>query len=194
MKRTSSRLLCALGLAAALYPSRVAFAQPAPISPPTTAVPDREIIPEVRTQRVSATTATRVLATAPKFIPPTAPGTDHPTDTDRPHDKPSNGIVRLPDYIVKEPKAPAFKARELLTGYGRLQLGYKLNPGLRLGPLPLLNDGVALTMLEENVRLERKAEMEDLTNLITSPTDRAKAKHGAQEAFMRPSFGRRYAK
>lgn len=184
MKRTIGRILSALCLTSALL---------AQTTPPDPAAPDREIIPEARTRRVSATTAARVLATAPKFIPPAAPAADSPAAV-LPSDQPKNGIIRLPDYIVKEPKAPAFKARELLTGYGRLQLGYKLNPGLRLGPLPLLNDDVALTMLEENVRLERKAEMEDLTSLITSPTERAKAKSGTQGVFLRPSFGRSSAK
>ena len=42
-------------------------------------------------------------------------------------------------------------------------------------------------MLEEAFRLERKAEMEELSGLITAPIARAKAKDETQQAFMRTS-------
>ena len=46
---------------------------------------------------------------------------------------------------------------------------------------------IAALQRTEFHRLERKAEMEDLSNLITSPTDRAKAKDETQQVFMRTS-------
>lgn len=193
MKRMIGSVLPALCLAAALYPSRLALAQTPPASTPAAdtpeaAAPDIVVTTEVHTHGISAATAAHLNATAPKFVPPAAPGTDaHATEV-RISDKPKNGIVRLPDYVINEPKAPTFKPRELLTGYGRLQLGYKRQPGLHFGSLPIFsNDGIALAMLEEDFRLERKAEMEDLSNLITSPTARAKAKDETQQAFMRTS-------
>jgi hypothetical protein len=187
MKRTIASVLPALCLAAVLCPARPALAQTdLPLA--ATTAPDIIITPETHTHGISATTAARLSATAPKFVPPPAPGADTRAAEVRIRDKPKNGIVRLPDYIINEPKAPAFKERELLTGYGRLQLGLKRYPGLRFGSLPFLsNNGWALAMLEEDFRLERKAEMEDLSNLITSPTARAKAKDETQQVFMRTS-------
>ena len=76
----------------------------------------------------------------------------------------------MPDYVINEPKSPAFKPRELLTGYGRPHLGLKRYPGPHCGSLPSFsNDGWALAMLEKAFRLERKAEREDLSDLITTP-------------------------
>ncbi len=191
MKPMLGRVLPALCLAAALYPSDFAVAQTASISaaPADATAPDIVIIPATHTTGISAATAAHLSATAPKFTPPTtATTTGAPAAAARLEDKPKNGIVRLPDYIINEPKAPAFKPRELLTGYGRLQLGLKRYPGLRFGSLPFLsNNGWAFAMLEEDFRLERKAEMEELSGLITSPPARAKAKDETQQTFMRTS-------
>ncbi|MBC7369381.1 MAG: hypothetical protein H7343_21645 [Undibacterium sp.] len=192
MKPMIGRVLPSLCLVAALYPNSVALAQTTPTSttPATAAAPDIVVTSEVHTNGISATTAARLSATAPKFVPPASTETGTRATETRVSDQPKNGIVRLPDYIINEPKAPAFKEREPLTRNGRLEQGYKLNPGLRLGPPSLLNDGVALTMLEENFRLERKAEMEDLTNLITSPSARAKAQDETHQTFRRVDFRR----
>ena len=100
--------------------------------------------------------------------------------------RPRNTIIRLPNYIVQEEKPEAFKERNLLTGWGHLQLAYKRFPGLHIGSLPKFsNDGIAFFMLEEDYRLERKAEMEELVTVVTDPAQRAKAKKAVLETFIR---------
>ena len=46
----------------------------------------------------------------------------------------------------------------------------------------------ALAMLEEDDRLERKAEMEDLVTLVSLPAERAKAKAEVQKTFLRSDW------
>lgn len=148
---------------------------------------------------MSPATAALLSERMPKFTPiavvSTTPASPLLTITKAPElpdlrevDRPRNTIFRLQQYVVQEekPLTSTLKERELLTPSGRLQLGLKRYPGLRLGSLPFLsNDGWALAMLEEDFRLERKAEMEQLTTVLTSPTDHAKAKDEVQKAFMR---------
>jgi hypothetical protein len=144
---------------------------------------------------MSALMAARLAERMPKFTPP-KPGepVTSPVVTDAKAaepdpaatDRPRNTIVRLPNYVVQEEKPEAFKERNLLTGWGRLQLAYKRHPGLHIGSLPILsNDGIGLFMLEEEDRLERKAEMEELVTVITTPAERAKAKAALHDTFIR---------
>jgi hypothetical protein len=152
-----------------------------------------------RRRAVSPATAARIAAQLPKFVPPQSPATpgeDSPilasptpaapaaaSDADQPR----NAIVRLPNYVVQEEKPATFKEREILTFEGRLALAYQRQPGLKLGSLLSLgNESVALAMLEEDHRLERKAEMENLSGVLTNSIDRAKAKNEARITFLRP--------
>jgi hypothetical protein len=91
----------------------------------------------------------------------------------------------MPSYIVQEPRAPAFKPRELLTPRGKIELAYKRHPGLWFGSLPFFsNAGIGLSMLEEEFRLERRQEMLDLLSLL--PTNAQKElKPAAQQTFLR---------
>ena len=74
--------------------------------------------------------------------------------------------VRLEPYVVKEDKLPDLKERQLLTPKGKLDLAYKRHPGLRLGPIPLFNDGVARAIIEDELAKERGKEMADLADLL----------------------------
>lgn len=110
--------------------------------------------------------ASALLAAAPKYVPP-AEAKPSPADT------PRNTIVRLPPYLmstytVRERRVPRFSEREMLTPKGKIELAYKKHPGLRFNPLFFLasNAGIALMMEEEEERLERIAEMNDLVGLL----------------------------
>jgi len=154
-------------------PANAAPPVAAPLPPPTRAM--------------SAETAAKLSAIAPKYNPPTPPG-DQPATDLRDIDKPRNAIIRLPSYIVQEPKMRDFKERELLTPKGRVALVLKRHPGLRFGSLPFLSNlGIGLAMLEEEERLERLAEMTDLLSLFryggTPLSDDVKRK--AQQSFIR---------
>ncbi len=151
---------------------------------------------------LSPATAARLAERMPKFSPPpplpAIPSTlasspllagatsDTPATDFRAPELPRNTIVRLPNYIVREERPPAFKEREILTPKGRLALAFKRYPGLHFGSLPFFsNAGVALAMLEEDHRLERKAEMAELASLLVDPTDRAKATTEVEKTFLR---------
>jgi hypothetical protein len=155
--------------------------QTAPVPPAPATTRPRETSPE---------TAAKIIFTLPKYsAPPEAEAkkTEEAPDL-RETDKPRNGIVRLPKYLVQEPKVPAFKDRELLTTQGKIDLAYKRHPGLRLGSLGFLNNnGPALMMLEEERRLERKAEMEDLYGLYqySDPKAGAAVKRETSTTFIR---------
>ncbi|MCX6954047.1 MAG: hypothetical protein NTV51_18005 [Verrucomicrobia bacterium] len=192
-------------VAAALFtgtaPAQTATDAPPPAIPE--AAPNPTVAAPERPRAISPAIAARLAEKMPKFTPPKSPAESASSPASpvliarktapelpdlRELDRPRNTIIRLPDYVVREEKPEAFKERHLLTPSGRLQLGYKRYPGLHFGSLPfsfLSNDGWALLMLEEDYRLERKAEMESLLTVLTSPSDHAKAKTEVQKAFMR---------
>ncbi|MEO5959695.1 MAG: hypothetical protein ABIZ49_13850 [Opitutaceae bacterium] len=147
--------------------------------------------PSERPRLISTGTAERLAAVSPKFEPstamPPAPAGNSAIDT------PRNQIVRLPDYIVREPRAPSFPERRILTPKGRLEVALKRFPGLRFGNIWFLrNDGIALFMLEEEYRLERMAEMADLASLvrISDPAAGATLKSDMQQSSLRDRLSR----
>jgi hypothetical protein len=75
---------------------------------------------------------------------------------------PSDGVIRLPKYEVRDRKAPALKNRELLTPEAKIELEFKHHPGLHIGNLFGLNRGIASAMAAEDDAYERKLEFEDL--------------------------------
>jgi hypothetical protein len=97
--------------------------------------------------------------------------------------------VNLPPYLVQQNKVPDFKERDLLTPYGKLLTAYKRHPGLNFTIPFLSNGGIGLAMLEEENRLERKSEMEDLAGLYrySDPKKAAEAKRITDQSFMRTS-------
>jgi hypothetical protein len=138
---------------------------------------------------ISPAVAEKLAAATPKYTPPAAPPPQAEPAADlREADKPRNGIIRLPSYLVQEEKLPAFKERDLLTPQGRLKLAYQRHPGLHFGNIRIFrNDGIALMMLEEEERLERRQEFYDLASLLPRP-EAKKAKALADEAFARSDF------
>ena len=162
----------------------VVFASPPSALAPTTAATS------VRPRETSADTAAKINATLPKFSPVKTPESEAAVELPdlREIDKPRNGIIRLPKYMVPGRRAPAFKEYDLLTPEGKLELAYQRNPGLRFGSLPFLtNNGAALFMAWEELRLERMAEMNDLVGLYqySDPKSGAALKREAQKTFIR---------
>ena len=112
----------------------------------------------------------------PKYNPPAKP-TEEPADL-RETDKPRNGIIRLPKYevkVTKEPKPMVFTERELLTGKGMAGIAMKRNPGLHFGNIFGWNQGIAILMYQEQVRLDNIAAMEELATNARNSGDAAGA-------------------
>ena len=124
-----------------------------------------------------------------------APGTPAEPGVElREIDNPRNTIIRLPNYIVREDKTPVLKERDVRTPKASLELALRRHPGLRLGSFWIFrNDGIALALLAEEERLERKKEFEDMVSLmpVSDPAARATVKREVQQAFLREAdFGR----
>jgi hypothetical protein len=119
---------------------------------------------------VSEDTAAKLAAAAPKFVPPAdtpAPvGAAETSPVARDSLKPRNQIIRLPRYIVEEPKLHIPKSElQVLTPKGRIEYAFERRPGLRFGPFAFLNRRIALEMLEDDLMAQRRREEADLWSL-----------------------------
>jgi hypothetical protein len=163
--------LCAL--AAGLCVS-AAFGQSAPAGPveredPTPAAlaahpqPNPDAAPAAP-KIMSSEMAARLSAGLPAFAPPkpgSVPAIDDGSDDD---DKPKNGIIRLPNYVVSERLPPVFTKKEILTKAARVAEVYKEHPGLDLWglmPFSSLNAPIAEQIADEEERLQNISDMRD---------------------------------
>jgi hypothetical protein len=139
----------------------------APASPVFAPATETSTTP-ARPKSISADMTARLTAAMPKFDPAKAAAENAAgaQSEARPADRPRNGIIRLPSYLVLEDKLPQIKERELLTPESKVELGLKRHPGLRFGPFSRLNNVWAGEMLEEELAIERAAEMADLVSLL----------------------------
>lgn len=135
----------------------------------------------------SAETVAKLAAATPRFAPPPQAKAPKPAPDLRETDKPRNTIYRLEPYVVQEKKAPVPPARELWTPKGRLEVALKRHPGARFLNFFGMNDGIALMMLAEEERLERKREFEEMASLtsLTDPEAGAALKREVQRVFLR---------
>jgi hypothetical protein len=179
----SRRALVCVGAAALV--ARLAAAEFTPVI-----ASSAPVVPAAEVRAISPTAAEKLAAAAPKYFPPPiGPKAVEPGADLREVDKPRNGIIRLPSYLVQEEKLPALKPRDMLTPQGGLDLAYRRHPGLRFGNFWIFrNDGIALFMLEEEMRLERQRESYDLVSLLPT-TEAKKTKAMVDQAFSRTDFG-----
>ena len=184
-----------LAAPAAVSPADGATADPATANakkPPAT----RAISPEV---------AAQLAASRPKFspvAPPPPPKPEEELPDLRETDKPKNTIVRLPKYVVQEPRPPVFTERNIHTQQGLANLAvrrYLTDTDLALNryTLPLFhpwsllggtsNEDRALAMYAEDERLKNMADTADKTNMVMKSDSVAgtKMKDQSQQTFMR---------
>jgi hypothetical protein len=152
MKNRASHFLLALTVSAAVAAAQ--DAAPAPAAPQTTdasgvvlaAKPAAYVAPtpppdsDGVTRSVSSGVAAALSAGAPRYSPPTPAPTPTPEVEDmKDVDKPKNGIIRLPKYVVHESRPPIFRDRDLFTTEGMLDLTLKRHAGLMFGDILGLN-------------------------------------------------------
>lgn len=120
-----------------------------------------------RPRLISPVVARQLTESAPKYAPP-APTEAKPAPPPEPREteRPRNKIIRLPDYVVSEPRIHLPKERDVLTDKGKLDLAFKRHPGLKLGFGPFNNIFWANAMIEEEIAAERRKEMNDLLSFI----------------------------
>ena len=137
------------------------------------------------TRSVSPGIAAALSAGMPKYSPPT------PTPTPTPEteaDKPKNGIIRLPAYLVRERRPPIFRPRDLYTPTGLVDLTFKSHPGLLIGNLLGLNAATAYRMYLDEQRQSNMADLADTAHAMAQGGDFAEGayiKRQSDSTYMR---------
>jgi hypothetical protein len=123
---------------------------------------------------VSPETAARLSIGAPKYVTPTAAKATTSTLDLRQTDHPRNAIIRLPNYIVRDPKAPVYSEDQFPTPEAKLQRTYARHRGLGIGSIGILkNDLAARQIQEDDERVERRGQTVDLLGLLPVDSDPA---------------------
>ena len=164
----------------------MAASKPAPVAP---SAPKHD---RVMSDEIASTLSTGM----PKYNPPPKlpepKPEEEPTDL-RETDKPKNKIIRLQKFVVKEPKPPVFRDRDLESKSGLTERGMKSNPGLGIGNFGGLNRPTALLMYEEQERLKNMSDLSKDSRDARNSGDTAAADNISKEnnrANYRPSdFG-----
>lgn len=151
-----------------------------------------------RSRAISPDVAAQLSAATPKFTPP--PPKPPPAETDetdlRELDKPRNGIIRLPKYVVREPTPPVLTERAVTTQKGLADLamkryGTEAYRALNRFSIPLFGTSAeqhAIAMYLEDERLKNMADLTDDARMV-SATDKASGmyvKRQVESTFARP--------
>jgi len=173
-------------------------ASPTPVVEPASgapaATPDPTPAKPKRARVMSNEVAASLAPWMPKYNPPkpVEPKADEDADA-RDIDRPKNGIVRLPKYVVTEPKPPVFRDRDLHTKEEMTDIGLRRNRGLSLGNIGGFNQPIALMMYQEQERLDNMADLKDDAKTAKRSGDSASADYISRETartYYRPSdFG-----
>jgi len=199
--------LVAAALGTAIIPSALCAQSAAPpttspILEPAAEKPAAPAAPK-RTRAISSEVAAALAAVSPKYTPP-APKPPPTPEEEQPDmrdvDKPKNTIVRLPKYIVREPKPVIFTERAISTPKGLTDIAMKryitetdrvLNR-FRIPILTMTNEERALAMYAEDERLKNMTDLKE-TATAASMSDAAAGTYirkEAQKTFLRSSdFG-----
>ncbi len=161
-------------------------------SPPATPPADDD---HGDTRRIKSDELAGALASAmPKYDPP-KPAKPEADQQDA--DKPKNGIIRLPKYIVRDAKPPVFTEKDLLTEKGQEDLAMKRYI-IDTGSMPWLAAGVSKLLFQANADqqyadAERASDMSSLRNAASAAAaggDRAESdfiRKASNDTFMRRS-------
>lgn len=182
--------------AASTPPSNPIVNAPGP-SKPTSGTP---ATPVRRRRAISPEVAAQLAAVAPKFTPPPPKPTEEEEDL-RESDKPRNGIIRLPTYVIRE-RPIILTERAVHTRKGLEDLAVKryVSEGFRVlnaVRLPLIGasaEQYAMALYEEDERLKNMSDLAQDAAMV-SATDKAAGlyvKRAANDTFRREgSFDRR---
>ena len=159
-----------------------------------------------RSRPISSGVAAALAAASPKYTPPAPKPPPPPPKPEeeqpdlRDLDKPKNGIVRLPKYVVREPKPVIFSERTISTKKGLTDIAMKryltetdrvLNR-FRIPLLTMTNEERALAMYAEDERLKNMSDLKDNATAagMADAADGSFLKKEAQKTFLRSSdFG-----
>ena len=135
------------------------------------------------TRSVSAGVAAALSDGAPRYSPPTPAPSPTPEPADiKDVDKPKNGIVRLPSYVVRESRPPIFRDRDLYTQKGIIDLYFKNHPGLVIGNILGLNSAAARDMYLDDQREENMDDLKDTAHAMAQGGDAAEGSYILQQS------------
>lgn len=187
------------------------FAQSTAPAPSILAPKPEQPAPEAprRTRTLSPAVAAQLAAAAPKYEPaPPKPEPKPEEEVDaREVDKPRNGIIRLPKYIVQEAKPPVFNERAIHTKEGLTDIAVRryisdVDRALNRFTIPLFAswstgggsaiEKRAMAMYAEQERLNNINDLSDTANTV-SKSDAAQGAYilrETQQTYLRTTdFG-----
>jgi hypothetical protein len=164
--------------AAAIPAAQPLAKPPAPPSPPPAAI-----------QAVASPSIAAMLSVdLPKYDPPKPAPPPKPEDETAAADKPKNGIVRLPQYIVRAARPPVFREWDLYSKDGLARLALQRYQGLSIVPFSSMNKDIALQMYGDDQRLQNMAILNDDAQTMQRGGDTAGSdyiKKMSQDTYMR---------
>jgi hypothetical protein len=205
MLNRASKILLALMVAAATAAAQETAPAPTPekaAAPATTDasgivladkpkewVPALPVDSDEKTRTVSSGVAAALSMGMPKFSPPTPTPVPTPEPDDiKDIDRPKNGIVRLPKYMVRESRPPIFRQRDLYTDTGLIDLYFKAHPGFKFGNILGLNAAPAHEAYLDDQRQDNMADLADTAHAMAQGGDAAGASYileQSQSTYMR---------
>ena len=187
-------ILAALGgaaLSADGQPANPAAAQPPaqPAASPPAATPAGPTGNSSRPE--SAEVAAELAIGMPKYDPPKPPPPPAPDEQQadlRELDKPKNGIVRLPAYMVHEPRPTVFREWDLYSKEGLARLALQRYLGLGIMPYAGMNKQIATELYEADERLQNMADLDATAEAMARGGDKSESeyiKRISQDTYMR---------
>jgi hypothetical protein len=125
-------------------------------------------------------------------LPGYSPPLMAPKSADQRADKPKNQIPRLPveemaRYIVHGKRLPTFRTMDLYTKRGLVELSLKEHPGLRIGNIFGLNNGIAYETAIREAMFADRMDIVDTTLAMAVGGDKGEAE-AMQQALIDESF------
>lgn len=130
------------------------------------AEPDRRNSSSLRSQSRSAEISAAVRAKLPKYQP-NPPQNDVTMSESGKGAVEKDGVLNLPAVIVRGRKPQEFDEYEIRTPKGRLELALKRRPGLRIGNLFGMNNGIALALLQEDIEKGKRDALKEQVERLT---------------------------
>jgi hypothetical protein len=191
--------LALLSLAVFAPASPAQTTTPAALAASTTSTDVIQPQPTVKKERVISKDLSSALAVGYKYQPPPPPKPEAEDVDLRDVDKPRNGIIRLPKYVVESQRPPIFNDRNLYSkemlrrlAYQKYMSSFSKNLLNRFHLLGRGDEAYALMQYEADERKRNMAEMDDKISMYRvsgDDTEAEKLKDDTQRTFMRRSEG-----
>jgi len=176
---------------------------PAATATPPATVDDAQPMTASKKERAISKDLSSALSAGYKYNPPPPPKPEINADAEdvdlREIDKPRNGIIRLPKYVVEGERPPVFNNRNLYSkemlrrlAYQRYTSAFSRNVLNRFHIFGRADEAYAMMQYEAEERRQNMAEMDDKVSMYRVSGDDAEAaklKDDTQRSFMRRSEG-----